>query len=209
MDLPASVANKRLTAWLSPLDATLTKNSGDILQAKSFFPPHLSCCSDVQTCRRANVSTCFQSISHLPYPLPSSVSCIPFVWHSYENCRGVGVFFPFWNSPVHLRSPHELRITSHLIFFPLFQLSTVNFLLFEYRIGRKPNDRPAPIGALQDGDAANPGRFLSRRAHIDSVESRYQAGHRTSRRAPSRLSGSALGFSPQACRAAACQSASD
>src|SRR5229473_169035 len=28
MDLPASVANKRLTAGLSPLDATLTKNRG-------------------------------------------------------------------------------------------------------------------------------------------------------------------------------------
>jgi hypothetical protein len=28
MYLPASVANKRLTAWLSPLDATLTKNRG-------------------------------------------------------------------------------------------------------------------------------------------------------------------------------------
>src|SRR5437899_6858676 len=29
MDLLASVANKRLTAWLSPLDATLTKNRGE------------------------------------------------------------------------------------------------------------------------------------------------------------------------------------
>src|SRR6267143_2335094 len=28
MDLLASVANKRLTAWLNPLDATLTKNIG-------------------------------------------------------------------------------------------------------------------------------------------------------------------------------------
>jgi hypothetical protein len=28
MDLLASVANKRLTAWLSPVDATLTKNRG-------------------------------------------------------------------------------------------------------------------------------------------------------------------------------------
>src|SRR6267143_3814431 len=28
MDLPASVANKRLTVGLSPLDATLTKNTG-------------------------------------------------------------------------------------------------------------------------------------------------------------------------------------
>ena len=36
--------------------------------------------------------------SHLPYTLPSSVSCIPFICHSYENTRGVGVFFPFWNS---------------------------------------------------------------------------------------------------------------
>ncbi len=29
MDIPASVANKRLTAWLSPLYATLTKNRGE------------------------------------------------------------------------------------------------------------------------------------------------------------------------------------
>jgi len=36
MDLRASVANKRLTAWLSPLDATLTKNRGYPLQAKYF-----------------------------------------------------------------------------------------------------------------------------------------------------------------------------
>ena len=28
MDLPASVANKRLTAWLNPLDATFTKFRG-------------------------------------------------------------------------------------------------------------------------------------------------------------------------------------
>ena len=28
MNFPASVANKRLTAWLSPLDSTLTKNRG-------------------------------------------------------------------------------------------------------------------------------------------------------------------------------------
>jgi len=34
---------------------------------------------------------------HLPYTLPSSVSCNPFVCHSYENCRGVYQQFPFWN----------------------------------------------------------------------------------------------------------------
>src|SRR5713226_8792925 len=51
MHLPASVANKRLTVWLNPLDATLTKNRGYILQAKclslSRFPPFLR--SDLQT----------------------------------------------------------------------------------------------------------------------------------------------------------------
>ena len=36
--------------------------------------------------------------SILPGVLPSSVSSKSFVWHSYENCRGVGVFFPMWNS---------------------------------------------------------------------------------------------------------------
>src|SRR5258707_11056964 len=36
MDLPANVANKRLTARLSPVDATLTKNTGYLLQAKYF-----------------------------------------------------------------------------------------------------------------------------------------------------------------------------
>jgi len=45
MDLPASVANKRLIAGLNPLDATLTKNRGYILQANylslsSLSPAH-------------------------------------------------------------------------------------------------------------------------------------------------------------------------
>src|SRR5713226_2942785 len=37
-------------------------------------------------------------IFHLPYALPSSVSCNPFVCHSCESTGGVGVFFPFRNS---------------------------------------------------------------------------------------------------------------
>jgi len=39
----------------------------------------------------------FPHVSHLPYPLPSSVSRNPFVCHSYENCRGVYQQFPFRN----------------------------------------------------------------------------------------------------------------
>jgi hypothetical protein len=41
-----------------------------------------------------------QPVFHLPYALPSSVSCKPFICHSYRNTRGVGVFFPFWNSAI-------------------------------------------------------------------------------------------------------------
>ncbi len=80
MDLPASVANKRLTACLSPLAATLTRNRGVGATRERFFTLlHI------------------QPASHLPYTLPSSVSRKPFVCHSYENCRGVYQQFPFWN----------------------------------------------------------------------------------------------------------------
>src|SRR5882762_887618 len=77
----------------------------------------------------------------------------------------------------------------------------VNFLLFEYRIESKPHDRPAPIGPLQVGYAADSRRFRSRHALVRSFESRSQTCHRTSRRAPRRLSGSALGPSSEACGA--------
>ncbi len=52
MDLPASVANKRLTVGLSPLDATLTKNKGrrtlwltTILLTLTFRPSDFRFCS--------------------------------------------------------------------------------------------------------------------------------------------------------------------
>src|SRR5713101_4171831 len=41
MDSPASVANKRLTVWLNPLDATLTKNRGWGLRPSRFRHPAL------------------------------------------------------------------------------------------------------------------------------------------------------------------------
>ena len=48
----------------------------------------------------------FPLISHLPYLLPSSVSCKSFACHSCENCRGVYQQFPFCNSPI--KSPVQL-----------------------------------------------------------------------------------------------------
>src|SRR5258708_7747534 len=97
MQLPASVANKRLAEWLSPLAATLTKNTGYLLQAKSFSLSFSRC--SLQLLLSVPPSLCgYRSASHLPYPLPSSVSCNSFVCSSYKNTGGVGVFFPFRHS---------------------------------------------------------------------------------------------------------------
>src|SRR5258708_20592477 len=96
MHIPASVANKRLTAGLSPLVATLTKNTGYLLQAKSFSLSFSRC--SLQLLSLPPNLCCYRSSSHLPYPLPSSVSCNSFVCSSYKNTGGVGVFFPFRHS---------------------------------------------------------------------------------------------------------------
>src|SRR6267378_8528723 len=77
MDFPASVANKRLTSGLSPLDATLTKNRG----VGSVIVNQLPLFSNVQTCLQASF------VFNRFHTLPSSVSCNSFACHSYENCR--------------------------------------------------------------------------------------------------------------------------
>jgi hypothetical protein len=58
MDHPASVANKRLTENLTPLDATLTKNRGEgppslLLRSTKFQPP-----------------LCFHSLTNCPFSIP-------------------------------------------------------------------------------------------------------------------------------------------
>jgi thiol-disulfide isomerase/thioredoxin len=92
MDLPASVANKRLTAELNPLAATLTKNTGVLLPSRapncSEWGPRRS-----TTLRLFDFSTLqlFDDFSTRVFNglriLPSSVSCNPCICHSYENCR--------------------------------------------------------------------------------------------------------------------------
>jgi len=61
MDSPVTVANKRLTEELTPLDATLTKNTG--------VGPHLSC-------RPLNVPTFKRSNDPLSDSLPVPTTCI-------------------------------------------------------------------------------------------------------------------------------------
>jgi len=51
----------------------------------------------IQPRRSLNLFSRLIPAFHSPYTLPSSVSSKSCVCHSYENCRGVGVFFPFWN----------------------------------------------------------------------------------------------------------------
>src|SRR6266851_2551006 len=68
MDLPASVANKRVTSWLSPLDATLTKNRG--------VPPpvqNLALLSSTSTVPRVLSSTSRQSPFTSHHPLAGRI----------------------------------------------------------------------------------------------------------------------------------------
>jgi hypothetical protein len=61
MDPLANVANKRLTAWLSPLNATLTKNTGG---GVSNFPARLS----------LQAGTCYRLSPYPPFPIPYPLS---------------------------------------------------------------------------------------------------------------------------------------
>ena len=145
MDLLASVANKRLTTGLSPLDATLTKNRGEGGVMVNQHPPDL----DVWTFRRSDVPT-FQRTLHSLFSLfAQRVFHNSFTFtgiHTLsKNSRGVPQLFPFWNSPFSNNS-HESPVPFSLPF--NFQLAIVNFLRFKYRIGTKHYARPAPIGPL-------------------------------------------------------------
>jgi len=73
MDLPASVANKRLTAWLSSLDATLTKNR-----------------------RGGGVLLSFLVASPYRYVAPTYLLWLPLL----RKLPGVHPEFPFWKGGV-------------------------------------------------------------------------------------------------------------
>jgi hypothetical protein len=87
MGFPASVANKRLTAKLNPLDATLTKNMG------GGRPASRRRTASASLTPRSQVQTLRHSADFLPRvfnrlrTLPSYVSCKSFACHSCENCR--------------------------------------------------------------------------------------------------------------------------
>jgi hypothetical protein len=67
-------------------------------QQKARFTPFLSIASALFAQNTGGGVEHAMVASILPYALPSCVGAKSFICHSYENCRGVGLFFPFWNS---------------------------------------------------------------------------------------------------------------
>jgi hypothetical protein len=91
MDLPLNVANKGLTVWLNPLDATFTKNRG--------WAPFLV--SNVPVLQeRARPSRDENPVTATPlFPtLTNCDGCKPFRIRSYENCR-------VWSQNFHFGTP--------------------------------------------------------------------------------------------------------
>jgi hypothetical protein len=96
MDLPASVANKRLTVGLSPLDATLTKNKGRRMQWLTTILLTLTFGrSDLRTFASALFSA--NSVSSVPSVLNPSFS-LNFQL-STVNCRPLHPVTANWLSP--------------------------------------------------------------------------------------------------------------
>jgi len=105
MNLPASVANKRLTAWLSPLAATLTKNTGRGPRISTFR------CSDVRARQRFNalfirsfrslLKECFTTLLH------SQGSAL------FLKTAGCTPTLPFLELPTRLSSPYSSSFFSH------------------------------------------------------------------------------------------------
>ena len=77
IDFPASVADKRLTAWLSPLDATLTKNRGEGVLSVNQLPagfnvPTCNSHSGTQSplCTAIVLALSFHSLTNCPFSIP-------------------------------------------------------------------------------------------------------------------------------------------
>ena len=122
MHPPASVANKRLTVGLSPLDATLTKNRG--VHPSSQRALSLRAFPAVRTFKRFDVQT-FQRVSQ-PSPFLSIIYALSYTTgdtyllffqslaHSFHRDGGcTPLLFPLWNSPPAYPPVSLLHYTSY------------------------------------------------------------------------------------------------
>jgi len=117
--------------------------------------------SDVQTCGRFRSKLRTRRLSsvpprlcgcpfHLPYALPSSVSCNLFVCHSYENCRVSPQQFPIWDSSSlsGFTSGHNQVLSFHTLAhsFALIKNSTLFFSIASALFAKKPPGVGYPPG---------------------------------------------------------------
>ena len=112
--MPASVHSKELTETLNPLDATLTKNPGEGASAPVWS---------------------YQHTGTLP-------RLIFFASHSYENYRGVGVFFPFWFT---LGAAEWTSTSAHAS--PTRPLPAAPFSIFTFPFSVWLDSQPLPSGS--------------------------------------------------------------
>src|SRR5260370_29470619 len=115
MHFPASVANKRLTAGLSLLDATLTKNRGGGRVMVNQQPPDFG----VWTFRRSDVAA-FQLHSLFVQRVFHNSFAFTRIHTLSENCRGVPLQFPFWNPTPRLSK--RMRTRPLAFSYPLYSI---------------------------------------------------------------------------------------
>src|SRR6266852_5663661 len=106
MHLPASVANKRLTAGLSSLAARVTKNRGVGAVMVNQHPPDLDVgrfdLAAFQRTLHSLFSLSVQRVFHNSFALTG-------IRTLSENCRGVPQQFPFWNPAPRLIKRMRIR----------------------------------------------------------------------------------------------------
>ena len=107
-DLPASVANKRLTSWLNPLDATLTKNRG-WGQSGAIFRPT----DQLST----QPSSSPKSLPYNPFADPHPLSLYPAIFYKKGGGKSASPVPFFHQSPV---TDHESQFpTSSILWIAL------------------------------------------------------------------------------------------
>jgi hypothetical protein len=157
MDLPASVANKGLTVWLSPLDATLTKNRGvGVLWSFLLVSPYLY------------VATTYLLCLSLLRKLPGVYPKFPFWKGMYSQRSNRSTFKPS-NDPLVPLQPNAFGATipkgTRILHHPGKQLRSPRCLRIRERISETARCRSRSQTPIRSGLQVVPGdNVLTQRA---------------------------------------------
>jgi hypothetical protein len=113
-----SVADKGL---ITPLEATLTNTPHHNFFRSNTCKKHGGWGSGAMF----HFNGPFDAAFHLPYTLPSSVSCNPFVCHSYEKRPGCGGILPILELPAHHRRVRENHLREVTVGTKMHSLSSL------------------------------------------------------------------------------------